>query len=249
MSMGFMVLMLVGIMTPFFVGIVIFFNILMKKSADSHVNIMNSELEDIKKKKDELSQKLLEIENELKKRKEEADSVALQIKEQAQKEADAVKEDAFKKAKAESEDIINKAHKTINKVHEDIGKELEAKTIDYCANLLKATLSKVAQDAIHSVLIQEFINDLSNADLTKMTIDSQSIDLLTVKSLNEAERGQIVKIISDKLKKKIPLEEKIDESLLGGAILKFGSLNLDGSLATKIRDAALAAKEKIEERV
>lgn len=218
------------------------------KDTESSVNRLQNSYEEINKKKEELAHKVRELENEYKKKKEEADQIVMQMKEQAQKEAYELRQDAFKKAKAESEDIITKAYNTVNKTREVIYKELEAKMMEYCGELLKNILGNVARNQVHDTLVKEFIAELRNTEVEKISLDCDSIEILTVKNLGEHEKDEIKKIVFEKTKKSFPLSEKIDDSLLSGVILKFGSLVLDGSLAAKIKEAVADKKQKIEDR-
>ena len=183
------------------------------------------------------------------KRKEEASRIAQEIKDKAIAEATEVKEDSFKKAKIESEDIISKAQKTVNKIKEDIRKELESKMIDMYASLLKIIFSDFARSHLNKALIEEFIEELRQSDLGSIEVDSKVVDILSVDTLTDEARSEIKKILTSNLKKEFTLSEKVDPSLLAGIMMKFGSLTLDGSLVSKIRDATLLQKERIEERV
>ncbi len=231
-------------------GLVLFFlKKILHKDTESSVSRLENSYEEVKKRKEELAKKIMEIENEYNLKKEEAARVAQEIKDAAQKEAYAVRDDAFKKAKLESEDIISKAHKTVDKVRQDIHTELEAKLIEFCAELLKRIFSQVARLEVHQVLVKEFIEELRKTDISRISMDADTVEIVSIVSLSKDDRSEIEEIITEKTKKKFTYSERVDENILGGVMVKFGSLNLDGSLASRLKDAVLLQKQKIDERV
>lgn len=240
---------LIVVITLAFGGVIFFLKRWVVKDTDSAVNRLQDSYEEVKKKKEELTQRLLEIENEYNKKKEEADKIAAEIKDKAQAEAYAIREDAFKKAKTESENIIDKAHKTIGKVREDIQKELEIKMIDFCTGLLERTFTGATRVELNQILVKEFIADLHHAAIDNIAVDCNTVEVVTIKALEAQERQELKKILLERIKREFIITEKIDEGILGGLVIRFGSLTLDGSLATRIKEASGLMKQKVEERV
>lgn len=244
-----MIIFVVIVMMTIIFGIVLFF---LKKivwgDTQSAVHRLEESYEEIKKKKEEVAQRLSEIEEEYRKKKQEADNIVQELKEKAQKEYDEIRLDAFRKAKVESEDIISKAQKTVEKIKEHIHNDLETKFTDYCAELLKCVFSNMAQESLDRILAKEFIEELLNMEVGHINIGPEGVDLLSARPFDEVVRKEIKDALINKFKKEIPLSEKLDEKLIAGVQLRFGSLVLDGSLAAKLKEAALNRKQKIEER-
>lgn len=230
-------------------GLVIFFlKRVLTKDTESSVNRLETSYEEVKKKKEELAQKMLEIENEYKKRKEEAERIAQELKEKAYQEAAGIRDEAFKKAKVESEDIISKAHKTVAKVREDIKKEEESHMIDTCAHLLSNVFAQHSLEALHRAVVSDFIAELAATDLNRVGIDCTTVEFISFQPVLEEDRQKVRAAIASKIKREFTFTEKTDTALLAGMVVRFGSLTLDGSLASKLREAALLAKQSIEER-
>lgn len=243
-----------GMLLPFVIVITIAFGIVLfflKKmlwsDTESAVNRLQASYEDIKKQKSDLDQKLLAAEHEYKLKKEEAEKVAKELTEKAYLEAAAIKDESFKKAKAESEAIINKAHKSVEKIRSDIRLELELRIIELCGGLFKTILNDNVFEHIHQVFVQDFIGELATVDLTKVTAEFKTVEIISYKPLDEARQEEIREIVSERLKKKVVVSQIIDEKLLAGMVLKIGGLTLDGSLASRINDCIIKQKEKLEE--
>ncbi|MFC0184727.1 ATP synthase F1 subcomplex delta subunit [Pseudarcicella hirudinis] len=67
----------------------------------------------------------------------------------------------------------------------------------------------------------------------------QKAEVTTVTPLTEAQRAEIIKIVSENTGKKVDLSEKIDPSLIGGYILRVDDRQIDTSVKTKLNDLKL----------
>lgn len=67
-------------------------------------------------------------------------------------------------------------------------------------------------------------------------------ELITAKPLTEIQMSAIENSIKQAVGTKVALESKVDESLLGGLVLKIGSRMIDTSLKTKLAQLRLAMK-------
>jgi F-type H+-transporting ATPase subunit delta len=68
-------------------------------------------------------------------------------------------------------------------------------------------------------------------------------EIVSAQPLGEAEIGALRKAITERLGQDISLELHVDESLIGGLIVKVGSRMIDTSLKTKLNHLKLAMKE------
>jgi F-type H+-transporting ATPase subunit delta len=53
----------------------------------------------------------------------------------------------------------------------------------------------------------------------------------------------LAKLLSEKFGANVAIEEKLDKELLAGIIFKLGSLEIDGSLRNRFREAAAEVKK------
>jgi F-type H+-transporting ATPase subunit delta len=68
----------------------------------------------------------------------------------------------------------------------------------------------------------------------------QPASVTSVEPLTEEQKNAFIKIVEDASGKKVELEEKIDEKLIGGYVLKVGDTQIDTSVRKKINDLKLA---------
>ncbi len=235
------------IITIAFAAVLFFLKRLLWTDTESAVNQLQRSYEEIKKQKSDLDQKLLAAENEYNAKKAEAEKIAQELLDKSKREADEIRAEAFKAAKAEGEQIIDKAHKTVEKIRSEIRMELELKIIEICGGLIRTILSPQALDKVHSVMIQEFITDLGSLDMSRIAAEFNVVEIVSFKPLSKEDKEAIEHVITSKLARPITLAEKVDDQLYGGLVLKFGGLMVDGCLASKIREAIISQKEKLED--
>ena len=66
--------------------------------------------------------------------------------------------------------------------------------------------------------------------------EENTVDVLvtSASTLNEDQRQAIVKALKARLGREIRLETEIDESLIGGAVIRAGDVVIDGSLRAQL---------------
>jgi F-type H+-transporting ATPase subunit delta len=78
--------------------------------------------------------------------------------------------------------------------------------------------------------------ELLRADAEQML----SADVITARPLTDEQKSKIAAALKNRLGKEITLSESVDESLLGGAIIRAGDLVIDGSAIGKLNRLASA---------
>lgn len=68
----------------------------------------------------------------------------------------------------------------------------------------------------------------------------QKVTVTTVTPLTEAQRAEFTKIVGDSTGKKIVLEEKVNENLIGGYILSVGDTQIDTSIRKRLNELKLS---------
>jgi len=237
------------ILTIVVTGAIIFFlHRFLVSSTDGAVKRLNTETETVRIKQSELNRKIKEVDEELARRKKEADELVKKMKTEAEESARAEREKMIKRAREEGEEIIAKAQRTRDQIRLEIQKEMELKTIDHCIEILNAVLTDKAKSVLDKQLISEFAENLEKINLDQVAVETDTADFITLTPLDEAAKGKFAKILKSKLNRDIKINSITDESIVGGIVLRFGSLALDGSLQNVLKDAATAIKQEVEEQ-
>ncbi|MFH1790836.1 MAG: F0F1 ATP synthase subunit delta [Candidatus Omnitrophota bacterium] len=243
-----MLIKLIIIQTILFGAVIFFLRKMTVGDTDSAVSRLNESYSDMNKKKEELVARMHEIENEYNMKKQEAEKIVSQMRDEADKEIVKKKDETFKKAKEEAERIVADAMSAKEKVREDIRKEEEMRMVDYCADLYRRLFGDSVQDSVDAVLVEDFIAELNNMDMTKTSPDIKEAEIVARRELGAKEKEAIAVVMQEKLGRKIELKTAVDENVLGGLMIKFGSLVLDNSIRGKLSEAALNRKNEIESR-
>lgn len=101
------------------------------------------------------------------------------------------------------------------------------KLSDLVSNLLKLLVRNRRLEMMGAVL---------NAvlDLYAQSRDKMVAHVTSAKKVSAAQTKEIVSILESKTGKKISLETRIDETLIGGVVIQYGSTLIDNSVKTKL---------------
>ena len=107
----------------------------------------------------------------------------------------------------------------------DIAKKM--KLSDHSTNLLKLIVRNRRLEILGAVLDGVL-------DLYAQSRDEMVAQLTSAKKMSAAQTKEIVSILEKKTGKKISLESQIDETLIGGVVIQYGSTLIDNSVKTKL---------------
>jgi len=192
-----------------------------------------------------LASKLDEAEKFLTQRKKELEDEEKRLKMEAQRAAMQLQEDIIKKAKTEAEDIIKKAHASRERMRLEAVVEAEGKAIEFCRDILIKVFSVVVQTQLHEQLVQEFLKDLEEADISKVGKGIDTVEIMTGRAMREGTHTIIEAVLKNKLGRQVDIVVKEDPALLGGLLMKFGTMVVDGTLVTKIKETAEQMKDEL----
>lgn len=215
-------------------------------STEGAVKRLNGEVEQNRRKQAELNQKIKEAGEELAKRKAEATELADKMIAEAEEQARAEREKMIARARAEGEEIITKAQGTKDQIRKDLEKEMHLKAIDCAIQILTLILSQDVQRALNSHLFTEFFEGLKKVDMSRIGPEVGAAEVITARPLEDREKEQLTKMLLEKLNRTIQVDFLQDQQIVGGVMLKFGNLALDGSLQKRIKEEAIKCKQKIE---
>jgi len=228
-------------------GVLIFF---LKKtlfdSTQGAVNRLNRETEEVRAQQAELKEKIKQANEELERRRKEADELVTRMTEEAEAQANEARNKLVNKARAESEEILAKAQKSKDDLRKVIEKETEMKIVDFSSELLKVVLGQKTQDVLHESLITEFLDNLEKVDMSVVTEEGDVAELITATKVDNGMIDKLKGILKGKLNRDVEVKIAEDPNIISGAVLKLGSLSLDGSLAYMLEEEGILLKEKLE---
>jgi len=110
-----------------------------------------------------------------------------------------------------------------------IDKVFSGELSEIIVNFLKILIDNDRQDEIPSIYdsMVDLIDDINNR---------QRVSITTSSKLDDNLKKKIVKAMEEKLNKSIIIDEIVDESILGGIVIKIDDLVIDGSLVKDLKN-------------
>ena len=220
-----------------FAGLAFFLKHLLSKNvtnATSHLQGMireNTEKQDAMNKKLEDTEK--ECEDKLKKAKEEAE----QMQRHTRKELEAEREKILAQAHAHSEELMSRAKKTCDNIMADIEHQVDEKAIARSAELVCKVIPEKNRYDMHTEWVRALVGEgMDSLDRLRIPDDVSTVQVITAFPLTEQEKSDLHNHLQVYLKKELILVEKLQPEIVAGIIVNIGTLVLDGSLASRVRE-------------
>lgn len=229
-------------------GIIFALYMVLIRTVDGAKQRLDRDAEAARKREAELNQKIKEADAELQRRKKELDVMEKKMRQDLEEQTTKQKEEMINKAREEAEDIITKAQNAREQIRREVEKTMELKIIDYSAGITAEILSVKVKEALDKYLVSEFIEKLNKVDMSRIGMDIKVADVISASPIAESLLSDISKVFKEKLGREIKMNPKIDPKVLGGVILMFESLQLDGSLQNTLKESANALKQQVEKQ-
>lgn len=218
------------------------------RTVDGAKQRLDKDAEAARQREGELNQKIKEADAELQRRQKELDLMEKKMRQELEESVAKQKEEIISKARTEAEDIITKAQNAKEGIRKEIEKNMEVRIVDYSIKVMTEIFTSSAKDALDRQLFSEFVEKLKGAELNRLGPTINGGDIITANPLDQSMLQSVTLIFKEKLGRDIKLNPKIDKTILGGVILQFDSLMLDGSLTNAFKEAATTLKQQVEKQ-
>lgn len=196
-------------------------------------------------KEKQLVEKIEETERMLKEKMEQLSSEEKRLKMEAERAANQLHDDIVNKAKAEGEEIIKKAIAARDKYKAEAQIAAESKMIDFCSEVIGTIISKAMEKNLSDALIEGFIKELEGVDMSIVTPAVKKADIVVAQKLEESTQARISEVIAGRLGRALEVRVTEDPKVIGGILMKFGTLVIDDTLAERIRETAVKMKDDL----
>ena len=186
---------------------------------------LNRQLEDVKKKSEDI----------INKAREEAQSVKTQILEEAEVERNKL----LQQTHTHSEELIQQADKSGQMLLAEINERIAKEAIDKACKLIEEALPEQFKLDIHKRWIEDLLeSDFTQFERLKIPKELQEVKIVSAFPLESAQRKNLLKKLEGILKRKLSLKEEVNPNIVAGFIVTIGNLVFDGSLRNKINERA-----------
>jgi len=201
---------------------------------------------EVRKKEEDIKREIAEHEKDFTEKKAEADRQLQSQRDEDKREAARLKEQSIAEAKKESHKIIEQAHKNEQKIRDQIARQMEEKTVEYGGQVFKLVFSDLMTGELNKQFINELVDALDEIEKGSIVVDSPEASIIVSHNLDPEQHKRLESILQDKFNESATLSETVDESILGGLILKMGSLEIDGSLKNRYQEAVEEVKKEAQ---
>lgn len=189
------------------------------------------------KKEEAVRKRIEENEAEFRRKNAEAQEAQVRSREAMEKELVRSRESMLEEAKKERDRIVDDAVRNREKVKQELAREAETRTMDHAGRIYEMVFSADLGRKLDYAFIEELLAALDGMDASSITVDAPAIEVECAHSLDEAHKKRIQSIIAAKFEVSLGVHETINADLIAGVKIKLGSLEIDGSLRNRFREA------------
>ena len=162
-------------------------------------------------------------------------------------EAEVAKQEVINQAHKEAERIVQQALQTRDALHKELTESMESRAVERAAQLLREALPQGLRQAAHTQWVDELmLNGLIEVEKLEVPEGTREVRVASAFPLTSSQK----KILCDRLRKvlgfEVTLQETVEASLVAGLVITVGQLVLDGSLASRLKEAARNAQNPHE---
>lgn len=209
---------------------------------------LEAEVEAAHARQAELGQKIKEADEELESRRAEMREIEKKLRGEIEEEANKERENIVNKAREEAEEIIGKAQIQCERLVNEAESDISMRVIDEAKTILEKALPNKNLMLLDQDLINEFIDELKKVDMSKVNQSSGEAVIVTARGIQANAKSAVESVLKEKLGGSLAVKESTDPSILSGAMLKFGSMQLDGSLRNALTQESNKLKQNTEKK-
>jgi len=219
-----------------FVGLVFVLRYMMGKSMTDATAHLQSLSADYSRRQEELKRQLMEAERNYQERMAKARTEAEQLMNEARQEAETYRTKRLEDARAESERIMQQAIESREGLRKEMEQEIEKRSILRACEIVEQSLPEDVRKGIQTYWLHEIVHN--GSDQLKQLESDEEFDeakIVCAMPLSAEHRKSLEAKLKEHLGKQVTLIEEVDDRLVAGFTIKVGSIVLDASLASKIR--------------
>ncbi len=162
---------------------------------------------------------------------------------EAEKEIAQMRDRLIGEAREESKRILDQARQNEEKMRRQAMLEAEEQAVELGGRIFQMVFSETVDAALNERFVGELLDALDEMDATNITVDADVADIRTPHPLPEEQKTRLRQMLRDKFGLEADIRETIEKELIGGLAFKLGSLEIDGSLLNRFREAMAEVKK------
>jgi F-type H+-transporting ATPase subunit b len=190
---------------------------------------------DLERAEREYERKVARTEAELK-------SLRAKVREESEKQ----KEQTLRKAREEGDKIVSQALNVKERIREELEEEMTERSVRFACELIKDVLTAENMTWFHNGLVTDLVAAADKLDGSPFDgiKPGAKAEVRTPYELSGEQLSRLNGALSDRCRQTIQLAQVPDRDVIAGIRITVGSMEIDGSLAGKLRQMA----ERINQR-
>lgn len=189
------------------------------------------------KKEEAVRKRIEENEAEFRRKSAEAQETLSRAREAMEKELAKSRESMMDEARKERDRIVDEAVRGKEKVKQELIREAEAHTLEYAGKIYEMVFSSDLGKKLDHAFLDELLVALEEMDASSITIDAPAIEVSCSHPLEDSHKVRVRDIVTKKFGATLAVHETIEPELIAGVRIRMGSLEIDGSLVNRFREA------------
>lgn len=189
------------------------------------------------KKEEQVRKRIEENEAEFRRMSAEAQETLARSKEAMEKDMARTRDSLIEEAKKERDRIIDDATRGKEKIRAELAREASAKVLDDAGRVYEMVFSPELGAKLDHAFLDELLAALEEMDSGSITVEAGAIEVTGSRPLDLAHKDRLRKLVANKFGVNLEVKETVVPELIAGVRIKLGSLEIDGSLSNRFREA------------
>jgi F0F1-type ATP synthase delta subunit len=201
------------------------------------VNKLRESEAELARKEEAIRHRIEDNEGDFRRKSTEAQEALARERDVAERELARMRETLLDEAKKERDRILGDAQRTKEKLRQELIQEVDAKSIEYAGSVFELVFSDQIGGTLNQVFMEELLAAMEDMDATSLNVQAEEVQIESSHPLEEAQKNRIKDILARKFGLSLEVREKVVPKLIAGLKLSLGSLEIDGSLMNRFREA------------
>lgn len=162
---------------------------------------------------------------------------------EADKEVARARDQVLGEARTEADRMIEQAKRNEDKFRQQISQDMEEKAVLYAGEIFELVFTDKMAEAVDRVFTDELLDALDALDSSSITVDADEVEFKAGRPITPEQKARLETLLKEKFSVDVKVQEIVQEDLVAGLAFKLGSLEIDGSLSNRMKEAVDEVKK------
>lgn len=198
---------------------------------------------EVARKEESVRRQIDEHEREFARRQEHLEAELEKKREASEQDLARMQEKIVSDARQQGQAILEQARKSEAKIREELARDVQSQAVGFAGEMLELVISDRVNADLNRAFVSELIDALKEVDSESLHVETSDASFVASHPLDPAQREQLQRVLAEKFELEMEVAEQVDPELLAGLVLKLGTLEIDGSLRSRLAEAATQVKK------